>query len=120
MTLEFKPQRNGGFDMTFQDDGRGIDPAVVRQVALQKNLITDGEAATLRNRQALKLVFKAGFTTLTQMPGGPRHGSGLAFVRRYVHDAGATIAIGSQVNSSTRFKVRFPQVADAAAKAVVA
>ena len=57
------------------------------------------------------MIFKAKFTTLPQVPGKPRHGTGLAFVRRYVHDAGGVISIGSEPGRSTRFRVSLPAVA---------
>jgi signal transduction histidine kinase len=72
----------------------------------------------MRDRQAIKLIFKSGFTTMSD-GGEPKHGSGMSLVRRYVHEAGGKIALASLVGHETRFKVSLPAV-DASADARVA
>jgi signal transduction histidine kinase len=108
LRLNFRTLPDGSFELTFEDDGRGIDPESVREIAITRSLITPGVAISLPDRQALKMIFKAKFTTLEQVPGKPRHGTGLAFVRRYVHDAGGVISLGSEPGRSTRFRVSLP------------
>jgi two-component system chemotaxis sensor kinase CheA len=106
--LEFKAAPGNGFELSFQDDGRGLDPDKVRDVAIAKGLLTQEEARQLRDRQAIKLIFKSGFTTMTDAPGDTRHGTGMSLVRRYVHEAGGKIALASVVGQETRFKVTLP------------
>ena len=108
LRLDFRSADDGAFTLTFEDDGRGIDPETVREIAITRSLITPGVAISLPDRQALKMIFKAKFTTLPQVAGKPRHGAGLAFVRRYVHDAGGVISLGSEPGRSTRFRVSLP------------
>jgi two-component system, chemotaxis family, sensor kinase CheA len=115
--LAFNSTPGKGFELLFQDDGRGLDPDKVRDVAIAKGLLTPEEARELRDRQAIKLIFKSGFTTMTDTPGDAKHGSGMSLVRRYVHEAGGKIALASVVGQETRFKVTLPaleQTADAA------
>jgi two-component system chemotaxis sensor kinase CheA len=106
--LEFNSVPGNGFEMLFQDDGRGLDPGKVRTVAVAKGLLSEVEASQLRDRQAIKLIFKSGFTTMADAPGETRHGSGMSLVRRYVHEAGGKIALASIVGQETRFKVTLP------------
>jgi len=106
LQLEFKVAPGSGFELLFQDDGRGLDPNQVRSAAIAKGLITEEEASLLRDRQAIKLIFKAGFTT---MSGESRRGTGMSLVRRYVHEAGGKIALASQNGRETRFKVTLPE-----------
>lgn len=108
--LEFNPAPGNGFELLFQDDGRGLDPEKVRDVAVAKGLLTQEEARQLRDRQAIKLIFKSGFTTMTDTPGDAKHGSGMSLVRRYVHEAGGKIALASIVGQETRFKLTLPAV----------
>jgi two-component system, chemotaxis family, sensor kinase CheA len=117
--LEFNPAAGNGFELLFQDDGRGLDPDRVREVAVAKGLLTQEDARELRDRQAIKLIFKSGFTTMTDTPGDAKHGSGMSLVRRYVHEAGGKIALASIVGQETRFKVTLPAV-DQSADAQVA
>ncbi|MEO7205691.1 MAG: ATP-binding protein [Steroidobacteraceae bacterium] len=117
--LEFNPSAGNGFELLFQDDGRGLDPDKVRDVAVAKGLLTQDEARQLRDRQAIKLIFKSGFTTMTDTPDA-KHGSGMSLVRRYVHEAGGKIALASIVGQETRFKVTLPALEQAADAAQVA
>jgi two-component system, chemotaxis family, sensor kinase CheA len=119
LDLEFKPAPGNGFELLFQDDGRGVDPEKVREVAVSKGLLSEEEARQLRDRQAIKLIFKSGFTTMTDAPGEAKHGSGMSLVRRYVHEAGGKIALASVVGQETRFKVTLPAL-EVAADAQVA
>ncbi len=119
LQLAFNPGPGNGFELLFQDDGRGLDPDKVREVAIAKGLLTAEEARQLRDRQAIKLIFKSGFTTMTDSPGDAKHGSGMSLVRRYVHEAGGKIALASIVGQETRFKVTLPAI-ELAADAQVA
>jgi two-component system chemotaxis sensor kinase CheA len=112
--LEFNSAAGNGFELLFQDDGRGLDPDKVREVAIARGLLTEEEARQLRDRQAIKLIFKSGFSTMTDAPGDPKHGSGMSLVRRYVHEAGGKIALASIVGQETRFKVTLPAVEQSA------
>ncbi len=117
--LAFNSGPGNGFELLFQDDGRGLDPDKVRDVAIAKGLLTAEEASQLRDRQAIKLIFKSGFTTMADSPGDAKHGSGMSLVRRYVHEAGGKIALASIVGQETRFKVTLPAL-ELAADAQVA
>ena len=113
--LEFKTMSDQSFELHFQDDGCGLDPDTVRSTAVAKGLITEEAAARLRDRQAIKLIFKSGYTTLTSASGEAPHGTGMSLVRRYVHEAGGKIALATLLGHETRFKVTLPAVAAAAA-----
>jgi signal transduction histidine kinase len=105
--LEFKTLRDHGYELTFQDDGRGLDPDLVRKTAVARGLISEEDAIRLRDRQAIKLIFKSGFSTLGA-PGDLSHGVGMSLVRRYVHESGGKIALASLLGHETRFKVTLP------------
>ena len=106
--LEFRMAPDQSYELLFQDDGRGIDPDLVRATAISRGLLSEDEASRLRDRQAIKLIFKSGFTTLEGAPGDASHGSGMSLVRRYVHEAGGRIALASLLGHETRFKITMP------------
>jgi two-component system, chemotaxis family, sensor kinase CheA len=114
--LEFKAMSDQSYELHFQDDGCGLDPDQVRATAVAKGLLTEDAAARLRDRQAIKLIFKSGYTTLQSAPGEAPHGSGMSLVRRYVHEAGGKIALATLLGHETRFKVTLPALAAADAQ----
>jgi signal transduction histidine kinase len=115
LLLQFGALPDGTYELRFQDDGRGVDPVNARRIAVEKRLITSEAAERLRDRQAIKLIFQDGFTTLPSAPNQPLHGAGLSLVRRYVHDAGGKVALASEPGRETRFKVSLPALAKSAA-----
>jgi two-component system, chemotaxis family, sensor kinase CheA len=117
LLLEFKSAPGNGFELLFRDDGRGLDPQKVRDIAIAKGLVTEEEARRMRDRQAIKLIFKSGFTSMSAGSGESKHGSGMSLVRRYVHEAGGKIALASQLGSETRFKITLPALETAAPQA---
>jgi two-component system, chemotaxis family, sensor kinase CheA len=119
LKLEFNSAPGGGFELLFKDDGRGLDPKQVREVAVAKGLLSDAEASELNDRQAIKLIFKSGYTTLEDAGSDPKHGTGMSLVRRYVHEADGKIALASIPGQETRFKVTLPAL-EAAANAPAA
>ena len=112
--LEFKSLPDQSFELHFQDDGCGLDPDNVRSTAVARGLLTADAAARLRDRQAIKLIFKSGYTTLSNASGEAPHGTGMSLVRRYVHEAGGKIALATLLGHETRFKVTLPAAAVAA------
>jgi two-component system chemotaxis sensor kinase CheA len=114
MRLEFKNAAEGNFELLFEDDGCGLNPEKVRTTAIARGILTGENAARLRDREAIKLIFKSGYSTLPSTPGEPTHGTGLALVRRYVHEAGGKVALASLLGHETRFKVTLPPLAAAA------
>jgi len=114
LLLQFGALPDGTFELRFQDDGRGVNPDTARRIAVEKRLITCDAAARLRDRQAIKLIFQDGFTSLPSAPNQPLHGAGLSLGRRYVHEAGGKVALASEPGRETRFKASLPALAKAA------
>ncbi len=117
LRLEFKTLSETGFEFLFEDDGCGLDPQQVRATAIAKGVVSGETAARLRDREAIKLIFKSGYTTLEKSPGGPQHGTGMSLVRRYIHEAGGKIALASLLGQETRFKISLPPLASTEAGA---
>jgi signal transduction histidine kinase len=116
LRLEFTTMHDQSFELRFQDDGCGIDPDKVRATAVARGVITADDVSRLRDRQAIKLIFKSGYSTLESQPGEPPHGTGMSLVRRYVHESGGKIAVASQLGHETRFKLSLPALAAADAQ----
>ncbi len=114
LRLEFRA-KDENLELLFEDDGCGLVPDQVRATAIARGVVTEDEAARLRDREAIKLIFKSRFTTLADSKADTRHGGGMSLVRRYVHEAGGKIALASLAGHETRFKIVLPAVADSQA-----
>jgi hypothetical protein len=114
LRLEFRT-KDENFELLFEDDGCGLVPDQVRATAIARGVLTEEEAARLRDREAIKLIFKSRYTTIADSPTDTRHGAGMSLVRRYIHEAGGKIALASLAGHETRFRIILPAVADSQA-----
>ena len=60
-------QRGGQILVVISDDGHGLDPEKLKRKAVQKELITQAEAAEMSEESALDLIFRAGFSTAEKL-----------------------------------------------------
>ncbi len=95
--------------VTVEDDGRGIDPAAIREAALRKGMIADAQAAGLSARAALDLIFVPGFTTRSEAGETSGRGVGLDVVRKKMTTLGGSVQVESEPGKGTRFTLRMPQ-----------
>lgn len=90
------------------DDGRGIDPAVVRRKARERQLMPDDELSSLSDERAIDLVFAAGFTTASEVSSVSGRGVGMDVVRSTIERIGGRVAIKSRVGVGTTVTLDFP------------
>lgn len=88
------------------DDGRGIDPERVARAARERGLVGPDERLT--ERQALRLIFRPGFTTAAELSSVSGRGVGLDVVERAVEDAGGELRVWSRAGEGTTFELRLP------------
>ncbi len=92
-----------------EDDGRGIDPNRLRQVAVERRLLTDSQAAALSEREAMELIFRNGFSTREEVSEVSGRGVGMDVVKRKVESLGGSVAVTSRIGRSTHITLRLPQ-----------
>jgi chemotaxis protein histidine kinase CheA len=92
-----------------EDDGRGIDPERLRQVAVTKRLITQVQATALSEREAIELIFRPGFSTRDQVSELSGRGVGMDVVKRKVETLGGSVGINSRIGRGTIITLRLPQ-----------
>ncbi len=90
------------------DDGRGIDPDLVRQVAVGRGLISAEQAARLDDQAALELIYTPGFSTSPFITEASGRGVGMSAVKAAVRRLGGTIHIASRVGAGTTFTLSLP------------
>jgi chemotaxis protein histidine kinase CheA len=121
LRLKFDSRGEQGFHLSFTDDGRGLDAQQLRDTAVAKGMLSAEEAAKLPDRQAIKLIFRKGFSTVAEPTSDVGRGMGMALVRRYVAEAGGKVGLATVLGSQTRFRITLPPVsADGGEEAQVA
>jgi two-component system, chemotaxis family, sensor kinase CheA len=95
-------------ELIIADDGRGIDPAQVKETALRLELLTPEAAERLGDDQALQLVFESGFSTSPMITSLSGRGVGLAIVRESLERLGGHAAVESRLGIGTTFRLLLP------------
>jgi two-component system chemotaxis sensor kinase CheA len=90
------------------DDGKGIDPAVIKHKAYQKGLIDETTLERISDQDAINLVFAAGFSTAEVVSDLSGRGVGMDVVRTAVERVNGTIALESVKGQGTRISLSLP------------
>jgi two-component system chemotaxis sensor kinase CheA len=96
------------FLLEITDDGRGIDPAVVRRKAFEKRLMPSDELAALTDVQVIELVFAAGFSTSAEVSDISGRGIGMDVVRTAVEQIGGRVSLQSKPGAGTTVRIDLP------------
>lgn len=91
-----------------EDDGKGIDPNKMREVAVKKGIITPEEAAQLDDREAIELIFAPGFSSAEKITDISGRGVGMDVVRTNIKNLKGSVNTYSEVGKGTRFTLSLP------------
>jgi two-component system chemotaxis sensor kinase CheA len=98
------------------DDGRGIDSLRVTRAATGQGIIEAGSLLT--KEQALRLIFRPGFSTASVVSSVSGRGVGLDVVERAIELVGGELRVASEEGAGTTFEMILP-TALALASAVI-
>jgi two-component system chemotaxis sensor kinase CheA len=91
-----------------RDDGRGMNPEILRRKAVEKGLIDHDAANRLDANQCLHLVFLPGFSTKDQVSSISGRGVGMDVVKTGIEKLNGRIEIQSEMGVGTLFRISLP------------
>ena len=112
--IEVQDLGAAGFKLTLEDDGAGLSIDKIKQAAIQKQFITQAQADSLDSRQALGLLFRAGFSTAESVNKDAGRGVGMNLVADLVQQNGGKLGVATVPGKFTRFTIMLPELAAAA------
>lgn len=89
-----------------EDDGKGMDPQMIRRKAIEKGLIGDDEQ--LSNRDCLNLIFEPGFSTAEKVTNISGRGVGMDVVKKQIMKLKGMIELDSVPGKGTTTTIRLP------------
>lgn len=89
-----------------QDDGKGLDPDVIRAKAVEKGLISSD--AKLSRKEIFSLILAPGFSTAKTITSVSGRGVGMDVVKRAIESLRGSIEINSQKGSGTTITLKLP------------
>jgi len=91
-----------------EDDGKGIDPRVIRSKAVEKGILTAEKAEQLTDEEAINLVFLPGFSTAQTVTDISGRGVGMDVVKSNVRKLNGSVAVTSAVGQGSIFTIKLP------------
>jgi two-component system chemotaxis sensor kinase CheA len=91
-----------------EDDGRGMDPKLIADVALRRGILTADEARDLTTRDALSLIFRPGFTTREEATDLSGRGVGMDVVKTNIGKLGGVVEVSSDPGIGTKVTITLP------------
>jgi len=113
--IQFEMVENGrAFRMQCEDDGRGLTPDKLRTTAVTKGIISQQDASSLSDQEAMMLVFRSGFSTASGVTRDAGRGVGMDVIAEIAARLGGRISLNSESGKNMRLSLSFPANANAA------
>ncbi|NII74376.1 two-component system chemotaxis sensor kinase CheA [Dyella sp. SG562] len=101
-------QRGERIVIVVADDGRGMDPDILRRKAVEKGVIDAAQAARLSETECLELIFRPGFSTAAQVSDISGRGVGMDVVKTRVAELGGTLQVRSKLGQGSELELTVP------------
>lgn len=91
-----------------EDDGKGLNPEVIKNRAVEKGLVLPEEAAELDESSLVRLILQPGFSTAEKVTDISGRGVGLDAVKNKIEALSGSLSIESNQGVGTSFKIQLP------------
>jgi two-component system chemotaxis sensor kinase CheA len=94
--------------LTIEDDGKGMDPDKLKDIAISRGVLDADAAARMSDVDAFNLIFAPGFSTKTEISDISGRGVGMDVVKTKINQLNGTVNIDSQLGKGTRLDIKVP------------
>jgi two-component system chemotaxis sensor kinase CheA len=94
--------------ISIEDDGKGMDPEILRAKAVEKGMMTSEQAARLSDNEAFNLILAPGFSTKTEISDVSGRGVGMDVVKTRIAQLNGSVDIHSAPGRGSTLSIRLP------------
>jgi len=94
--------------LTIKDDGAGMDPEKLKNIAIDRGVLDADTAARMPDREAFSLIFAPGFSTKTEISEVSGRGVGMDVVKTKITQLNGTVNIDSEIGVGTILEIKVP------------
>ncbi|MCL4428334.1 MAG: chemotaxis protein CheA [Deltaproteobacteria bacterium] len=108
-TIKLSAEHEGNYIIiSVVDDGKGMDPAVIKRKAVEKGVIDEKTAVNLSDKDALNLIFAPGFSTKDKATEISGRGVGMDVVKTNIQKLNGIIEINSNPGQGSGIILKLP------------
>ena len=101
-------QEQGYIVIKVADDGKGIDPELLRATAVKKGMLSPDAAERLTDVEAIDLIFAAGTSTAEATTEVSGRGVGMDIVKTNIESINGFVTVDTTLGEGTTFNLRLP------------
>ena len=101
-------QESGHITISITDDGKGIDPDKIGEIALRRGMVSGSELAKMSSHDRISLIMLPGFSTAESISNISGRGVGMDVVKSSIEKIGGSFEIRSEVGVGTTFILNLP------------
>jgi two-component system chemotaxis sensor kinase CheA len=94
--------------LTIDDDGKGMDPETLKQIAISRGVLDADAAARMSDSDAFNLIFAPGFSTKVEISDISGRGVGMDVVKTKINQLNGSVSITSELGKGTRLAIKVP------------
>ena len=101
-------QEGDHIELSISDDGKGMDPNVLRGIAVKKGLMDEESAARLSDHDCYNLIFAPGFSTKQEISDISGRGVGMDVVKTRIIQLNGSVEIDSKLGEGSVLTIKVP------------
>jgi two-component system chemotaxis sensor kinase CheA len=94
--------------LTIDDDGKGMDPEKLKEIAINRGVLDADTAARMSDVEAFNLIFAPGFSTKVEISDISGRGVGMDVVKTKINQLNGTVNINSELGKGTSLAIKVP------------
>ncbi len=94
--------------LSIKDDGKGMDPKKLQQIAVEKGVMDQDAADRLSDTESFNLIFAPGFSTKSEISDISGRGVGMDVVKTKINQLNGSIHIDSEIGRGTLIQIKVP------------
>ena len=107
--LRLRAYHEGGqVNIEIIDDGKGLDPEMLKEKVAQKGLLPPDRLDRMSDRDVMNLIFLPGFSTAQKVTNVSGRGVGMDVVKTNIEKIGGTVDLHSRLGKGTTLKIKIP------------
>ena len=94
--------------LSIEDDGKGMDADVLRNIAVERGMFDADAAARIDDHEAYNLIFEPGFSTKKEISDISGRGVGMDVVKTSITQLNGSVEVHSQLGKGSRLEIKVP------------